>query len=41
MKYLCLAFSDPARLAAMPPQERRDMLAQCAAKAAELQATSG
>lgn len=39
MKYLCLAFYDPARLAAMPPQERRDMLGQCAAKDAELQAS--
>lgn len=25
MKYLCLAFYDPARLAAMPPEERRAM----------------
>lgn len=39
MKYLCLAFYDPARLAAMPPEERRAMLGQCAAKDAELQAT--
>jgi hypothetical protein len=39
MKYLCLAFYDPARLAAMPPEERRAMLGQCAAKDAELQAS--
>lgn len=39
MKYLGLAFYNPARLAAMPPEERRAMIAQCAAKDAELQAT--
>lgn len=39
MKYLCLAFYDPARFAAMPPEERRAMLGQCPAKDAELQAT--
>ena len=39
MKYLCLAFYDPARLAAMPPEERRAMLGQCPAKDAQLQAT--
>jgi hypothetical protein len=39
MKYLCLAYYDPARLAAMPPEERRAMLGQCAAKDAQVQAT--
>lgn len=39
MKYLCLAFYDPARLAAMSPEERRAMLGQCPAKDAQLQAT--
>jgi hypothetical protein len=39
MKYLCLAFYDPARFAAMPPEEVRAMLGQCAAKDAELKAS--
>lgn len=39
MKYLCLAYYDPARLAAMPPDERHAMLGQCPAKDAELQAS--
>jgi hypothetical protein len=39
MKYLCLAFYDPARLAAMPPEEVRAMVGQCPAKDAELKAS--
>ena len=39
MKYLCLAYYDPVRLAAMPPQERSAMLAQCAAWDAALKAS--
>lgn len=39
MNYLCLAFYDPARMAAMPPETRDAMLQQCAAKDAALQAS--
>lgn len=39
MKFLCLAFYDPARTAAMPPEEVRAMVAQCPAKDAQLKAT--
>ena len=39
MKYLCLAFYDPARLAALPPEEVRAMVAQCPAKDDELKAS--
>jgi len=39
MKYLCLAFYDPARFAAMPPEEVRAMVAQCPAKDEELKAS--
>ena len=39
MKYLCLAFYDPARLAAMPPEDVRALVGQCPAKDAELKAS--
>lgn len=39
MKFLCLAYYDPARFAAMPPDERRAMLEQCPARDAQLQAS--
>jgi hypothetical protein len=39
MKFLCLAYYDPVRMAAMPAEERNAMLAQCPARDAELQAT--
>jgi hypothetical protein len=39
MKYLCLAFYDPARFAAMSPEEVRAVVGQCPAKDAELKAS--
>ncbi|HSV44693.1 MAG TPA: YciI family protein [Ramlibacter sp.] len=39
MKYLCLAFYDPAKFAAMPPDEVKAMVSQCPAKDAQLKAT--
>jgi hypothetical protein len=39
MKYLCLAFYDPSRFAAMPPEDVRALAGQCPAKDAELKAS--
>jgi hypothetical protein len=39
MRFLCLAFYDPARMAAMPPAEVQAMVGQCPAKDASLKAT--
>lgn len=39
MKYLCLAFYDPAKFAAMAPDEVRALVSQCPPKDAELRAT--
>lgn len=39
MKYLCLAYYDPAKMAAMPPAEVQAMVSQCPAMDAKLQAT--
>jgi hypothetical protein len=38
-KYLCLAFYDPARFAATPPDEVKATVSQCPAKDAQLAAT--
>jgi hypothetical protein len=39
MRYLCLAYYDPARLAAMPPDAVQALVRQCPAKDDELRAT--
>lgn len=39
MRYLCLAYYDPARFAAMPPDALEALVSQCPAKDAELRAT--
>lgn len=39
MKYLCLAYYDPERMGAMPPDELKAMVAQCPPKDAQLKAT--
>jgi hypothetical protein len=39
MLYLCLAYYDPARFAAMPPEAVQALVSQCPAKDAELRAT--
>lgn len=39
MKYLCLAYYEPAKLAAMPAAEAKAMVSQCPALDARLKAT--
>ena len=39
MKYLCLAYYDPERMAAMPPAERQAMVSQCPPRDAQLKAS--
>jgi hypothetical protein len=39
MKYLCLAYYDPAKFAAMPPDQVKALVSQCPAKDAELKAS--
>lgn len=39
MKYLCLAYYDPDKMGAMPPDELKAMVAQCPALDAQLKAT--
>jgi hypothetical protein len=39
MKYLCLAYYDPGRFAAMPPAEVQALVRQCPPKDAELKKT--
>lgn len=39
MKYLCLAFYDPARFATMAPADVKALVSQCPPKDAELRAT--
>jgi hypothetical protein len=39
MKYLCLAYYDPERMGAMPPDELKAMVSQCPAMDAQLKAT--
>jgi hypothetical protein len=39
MKFLCLAFYDPARTAALSPADLQALVSQCPAKDAELRAT--
>ena len=39
MKYLCLAYYEPARMGAMPPDELKAMVSQCPALDAQLKAS--
>ncbi len=39
MKYLCLAFYDPVRFAALPPDQVKAIVSQCPAKDAQLKAS--
>jgi hypothetical protein len=39
MKYLCLAYYDPAKMGAMAPDELKAMVSQCAPRDAQLKAT--
>ena len=39
MKYLCLAYYDPAKFAAMPPADMTALISQCQPKDVELKAT--
>jgi len=39
MRYLCLAFYDPQRMAAMPAADLQAMVSQCPAKDAQLKAS--
>lgn len=39
MKYLCLAYYDPAELAAMAPADMKALVSQCPPKDAQLKAT--
>jgi hypothetical protein len=41
MKFLCLAYYDPAALAAMPRADLQAIVSQCPAKDAELRAAGG
>ncbi len=38
-KYLCLAYYDPGRMAALPPADVQAIVSQCPARDAELRAT--
>lgn len=39
MKYLCLAYYDPERMGALPPDELKAIVSRCPPKDAELRAT--
>jgi hypothetical protein len=39
MKYLCLAYYDPGKMAAVPPAELEAVVSQCPAKDAQLKAS--
>jgi hypothetical protein len=39
MKYLCLAYYDPEKMDALPPDELKAMVSQCPPRDAELKAT--